>query len=1077
MGQQAEELERVSERIGSAVLTFLLRVGTGGQFHAEALRDWVVSEVHAAPSSADRVLRELRLKGAIDYKVLNRRQSLYQVLDSGLRMPTEHTTTPTTLPIFTETLASCSTCELSPACKKGDVAYAYRPLKFNGIMIIGEGPGYQEVLKHRPFVGPSGKLLAELCSRAGFDLDDCYLANATLCKPQHTGTKPFMTDYPNAVTSCLPRLEAEVAAVRPKVIIALGAAAWAAVSGYDVEQVKRVPVNCARCGGTQEIGPVLQCSAPVPSDDGTTSRPCHHLHFLRPGVTDEQRGIEVDLIKARGCEGCGAKMKRLRPKMAKCPACGGRKTEQISFVEFTTDYTVTAVAGALFTPGVPGQPRAAHELHPWLRDAGVEYIVPTYHPSYILRGQTFAAGPVVAHLRKAHRFTRDDVKPVGYKYVTTTDPAVVRAWFVGRTAVTADIETVGRPDPEDPKSHLDARKPRNVERISCIGFADGEDALVVNTWDTDPTNLEDALLGALYEILTDNKICKTYHNGAGYDLLVIDLVWGIPADLMVESYTDDTLYAHGNLFPDIPHTLSAVTCEMTDAFAWKPPREKAGAKVHESFEQLAAYNARDVVHTDLSRVAMGISKGRAVPGGMMDRAGLADVYELDGVLRKEAVRMTMRGMPLDAVGWSKAGVTARGHIEEAEARITAVVTKRDFGPFNPRSTKDVISLLHTSTKGFRLPVLATTNPHSKTPSTDASTMLKLMSLPGLSPLAAEFLAAKRALLAHDYVASNFVFSVAMSPWADGRIHPVWKPWGAKTGRWTSSPNAQNWPKWLRALIRAGRGRKIVGADYDQLELRNLALLASDRELARRCLEADGNRKLEPDCDPHSYVASLAFGSRYVNLQLKDPAHVAVEGSAKCKCETCTRKALRELTKRVIYGLNYGAGEATVIESIYNAGYDGPPITVDIVKLVKRTVFSAFTGIEPWHREQILVANETGELRSPLYDRRRVFPLAVAPPAVREAVPTTEVKNYPIQAMGADIMNSQMALVLKRLPDVDPTAFIFAQVHDAIYAECAEDRAEAVAQMFTDTLTVSHEFNGLTMHFTATGSVADTWKDA
>jgi uracil-DNA glycosylase family 4 len=1074
MGEQAEELERVSARISAAVFAFLERIGVAGSFHAEALRDWVVSEIRVAPSSADRILRDLRARGSIDYKVLNRRQSLYYILHLGA--PTTMTTSATTtLPVFTESLADCASCELKASCAKGDLAYAYRPTNFNGIMLIGEGAVRQDVLKHRPFSGQDGKLLAELCSRAGFNLDDCYITNATLCKPDRPTKKSFQLEFPNAVTSCLSRLEAEVRAVRPTVIVTLGSAAWAAVSGYDVEQSKRVELHCERCQDTREIGPVLQCSAPVLSDDGTTSRPCHYLHFLRPGATDEQRGIEVDLLKARGCEGCGAKMKRLRPKMAKCPVCGGRKTSQVTSLAFVTDYTVTDVAGALFVPGEPG-PRAAHELHPWLAEAGVKFVMPTFHPSYILHGQTFAAGPVAAHLRKAHRFAQVGAKAVAYTYCETSDPAVLRDWMSGRTQVAADIETIGRLDPEDPKLRLDARHVRNVETITCIGFADGEDALVVDTRNVDPKNPDDRLLEALFDVLTNDKICKTYHNGAGYDLLVIDLVWGISVDYMLPSYTDDTMYAHINLFPDVPHDLSAVTCEMADAFAWKPPRVKRGSNVHENFSELAAYNARDVVHTSKASRAMGILYGKAIPGGMMDRAGLADVYEVDGVIRKAAVQMTMRGMPLDAAGWAKAGDVARGHIRAAEERIAAVIQKRDYGPFNPRSTKDVIDLLHNSTKGFRLPVLKTTNQFSKTPATDASTLLKLTTLqPAIDPLAMEFLVAKRELLAHDYVASNFVFSPKMAPWADGRIHPVWKPWGAKTGRWTSSPNAQNWPKWLRALIRASKGRKIVGADYDQLELRNLALLASDHELARRCLEADGNRKLEPDYDPHSYVANMAFASRYSSLSLKDPAHV--KDVKKCLCETCTRKALRELTKRVIYGLNYGAGEATIIESIYNAGYDGPPITVDMVRLVKRTVFTAFDRIEPWQRNQILVANETGELRSPMLNRRRVFPLAVAPPAVREDVPTTEVKNFPIQAMGADIINTQMVTVLERLPDVDPSAFLIAQVHDALYVEASEDRAEAVAQLLTDTLTVSHEFNGLTMHFTATGSVADTWKDA
>lgn len=953
-------------------------------------------------------------------------------------------------------------------------------------MLIGEGPGRQEVLEHRPFVGPAGKLLRELCSRAGVDFDACYVTNATLCKPPRTGEASFLEAYPNAVTSCLPRLEAEIASVRPKVIVTLGAAAWLAISGYDVDRSRRVETDCARCQNTRRVGPVLQCAAPVPSADGTTAKPCHHLHFLRPGASMEAQGIEVELIKSRGCEGCGAKMKRLRAKMIKCPACGGRKTQEQPYTAFVADYSITAAAGAIFTPAAPGAvERKAHELHPWLGELGVQYVVPVLHPSYILRGQSFAATAVSSHLGKAARLLKG-AKPLQYDYEVTKDPARVRAWFRGRTEVAVDIETIGKPTAprEDgtPGERLDARKIYNVAVISCIGFAAApvkprngveSEALVVDTTGVDPNNPADPLLEALFAVMGDDAISKTFHHGGGYDLLVLDLIWGFPVAVTAPSYKDDTLCAHSNLYPDAPHKLGAVATELLDVYAWKPARTVKGAEVHGSFAELAAYNARDVIHTDLARRALGVSKGGALPGGRMVRHGLAKVYTLDSVLRQEAACMTMAGLPLDRDGWANAGAVAQGHIDAAVRRIEVVVEHLDFGVFNPRSTRDKIQLLYHNARGFGLPVIKTTAPTSKTPATDAATLLKLTNTTK-NPLALEFLGALRELLKHDFVAKNFVFSEAMTPWADGRIHTIWQPWGAKTGRWTSSPNCQNWPKWLRALIVAPAGRKIVGADYDQLELRNMALLTGDPELIRRCSTADDQRKLEPEHDPHSFVAAMAFGARFESLSLADPAH---KKDPKCKCQTCARRALRDLTKRVVYGLNYGAGEAKVLESIYDGGYEGPPITIEMIALVKRTVFTAFAQVSPWRDDQVLEANRTGELRSPLLGRRRIFPLATAPVQVRETVPTPEIYNYPIQSMGADIINTQMASMLMRLHAVDPSAFCIAQVHDAIYVETSEDRADAVAKLLTETLTVEHELDGAHMLFTASGSVADSWKDA
>jgi hypothetical protein len=75
--EQAEHLERVSSRIGAAIVTFCKE---HQRFYAEELRRFVTSETGvSAPASADRVLRHLRQRGVLSYEVLDRRLSLYEV--------------------------------------------------------------------------------------------------------------------------------------------------------------------------------------------------------------------------------------------------------------------------------------------------------------------------------------------------------------------------------------------------------------------------------------------------------------------------------------------------------------------------------------------------------------------------------------------------------------------------------------------------------------------------------------------------------------------------------------------------------------------------------------------------------------------------------------------------------------------------------------------------------------------------------------------------------------------------------------------------------------------------------------
>ena len=79
--EQRENLERVSSRIAQAVIKFCRGHRT---FHADDLREAVIRDTGiAAPASADRILRDLRQRRRISYRVLNRRESHYEVISVG----------------------------------------------------------------------------------------------------------------------------------------------------------------------------------------------------------------------------------------------------------------------------------------------------------------------------------------------------------------------------------------------------------------------------------------------------------------------------------------------------------------------------------------------------------------------------------------------------------------------------------------------------------------------------------------------------------------------------------------------------------------------------------------------------------------------------------------------------------------------------------------------------------------------------------------------------------------------------------------------------------------------------------
>jgi uracil-DNA glycosylase len=103
------------------------------------------------------------------------------------------------------------------------------------IMLIGEQPGNQEDLEGRPFVGPAGKLLDAALEEAGIDRKKVYVTNAVKHFKWEPRGKRRIHKKPNAVelAACRPWLDAEIAALRPKIIVCLGATAAQSLLGRD----------------------------------------------------------------------------------------------------------------------------------------------------------------------------------------------------------------------------------------------------------------------------------------------------------------------------------------------------------------------------------------------------------------------------------------------------------------------------------------------------------------------------------------------------------------------------------------------------------------------------------------------------------------------------------------------------------------------------------------------------------------------------------------------------------------------------------------------------------------------------
>ena len=106
----------------------------------------------------------------------------------------------------------------------------------SALVLVGEQPGDREDVEGEPFVGPAGRLLDQALQDAGIDRGDVYVTNAVKHFRFHRQGKRRIHEKPAVgnIVACHPWLDAELAAVDPRVVVCLGATAGRSVFGRPV---------------------------------------------------------------------------------------------------------------------------------------------------------------------------------------------------------------------------------------------------------------------------------------------------------------------------------------------------------------------------------------------------------------------------------------------------------------------------------------------------------------------------------------------------------------------------------------------------------------------------------------------------------------------------------------------------------------------------------------------------------------------------------------------------------------------------------------------------------------------------
>jgi len=270
--------------------------------------------------------------------------------------------------------------------------------------------------------------------------------------------------------------------------------------------------------------------------------------------------------------------------------------------------------------------------------------------------------------------------------------------------------------------------------------------------------------------------------------------------------------------------------------------------------------------------------------------------------------------------------------------------------------------------------------------------------------------------------------------ATGRLHPDFHQIGATGGRMScSDPNLQQVPNTpeYRACFRAPVGRKLVIADYSQIEVRILADWSQDTALLKALISGE---------DLHRVTASQMFGIPLDQVS----------------------KDQRAAAKQLNYGLLYGLGPQGLSARI--------ECSLQEAEELIRKYFSTYSGVAEWLREAASRAVTDHESRT---RSGRLITYSFDPKDRTQVAATQRLgKNAPIQGSCADIVKRALALLYEALKPLD--AKIVNCIHDEIVVEVKEDEAEQCAAIVGREMTAAAREFIRSVPVTVDTAIGDAW---
>ena len=463
----------------------------------------------------------------------------------------------------------------------------------------------------------------------------------------------------------------------------------------------------------------------------------------------------------------------------------------------------------------------------------------------------------------------------------------------------------------------------------------------------------------------------------------------------VSKFSYDLLIASYLLNPSNNHKFDVIMDELYGVELSVAEKTKKSEQISLFEEEKELLEETDINNINIS--LKGIYESKEIMEEKLKSNDMLSLFEdVEIPLVETLASMEHYGMYVDIQKLNDFDKEISGRIKELEDSIYEYAGEE----FNINSTQQLGVILFDNLK------LPTKKKNKTGYSTDKDVLDSLEEAHPIIPLIIEYRQTMK-------LKTTYVDGLRNTIREDSRIHTTFTQTVTTTGRLSSiEPNLQNIPirlelgSKIRSFFTAETGRKIVGADYSQIELRVLSHISKDKVM---------QEAFQNGIDIHKVTASQVF-----NMPLDE-----------------VTKEMRSKAKAVNFGIVYGISEFGLSKNV--------GVSWKEAKEYMDTYLSKYHGIRQFMEDIVKEAKEEGYVTT-LFGRRRYITELKSKNKNTIQFGERVAMNTPIQGTAADIIKVAMNSLYKNLKESNLKSKLIMQVHDELIVDTYEDELDKVKEI-------------------------------